>query len=260
MDSGVKHINVIELVKIDCKLNPVNALIMVACMDHDQRMEREVQGFVSRSHAWKNKYKTSVIILDNSEQNISLSQILAALQHLQQEKATLQESSPLLQDFDAFMEEFEAVFGYIDKARMQLTCNITWGGAASINQFCCGLCDDVQVLFLTLLDTSTLCEAITQDIQCDNRLFGRCQEKKIISNAQHHINHSIAPPLAQQALAVVRPASFGPISMHIDVTKFKPLIEAEQLCHGAHNLCLYCGNLELIARHCPLKFAKLQVI
>jgi hypothetical protein len=64
--------------------------------------------------------------MDNSESNIDLTQILAALQHLQQENVVLRDSvfapiletsSPLLQDFNAFMAEFEAVFGDSDKAR-----------------------------------------------------------------------------------------------------------------------------------------------
>jgi hypothetical protein len=53
-----------------------------------------------------------------------------------------------------------------------------------IDQFCCGLYDDVQDLLLTFADPSCFSEAITQAIRCDNRLFERRQEKKITSNAQ----------------------------------------------------------------------------
>jgi hypothetical protein len=68
----------------------------------------------------------------------------------------LETSSPLLQDFNAFMAEFEAVFGDSDKAKTsanklrrlqqgtrstivyasefrQLTCNVNWGEAALID-------------------------------------------------------------------------------------------------------------------------------
>jgi hypothetical protein len=52
-----------------------------------------------------------------------------------------------------------------------------------IDQFRCGLSDDVQDLLLTLADPSSFSEAITQAIRCDNRLFERRQEKKVTSNA-----------------------------------------------------------------------------
>jgi hypothetical protein len=52
-----------------------------------------------------------------------------------------------------------------------------------IDQFCYGLRDDVQNLFLTLADPSSFSEAITQAIRYDNRLFEHHQEKKVTSNA-----------------------------------------------------------------------------
>ncbi len=96
----------------------------------------------------------------------------------------LKTSSPLLQDFNAFMAEFEAVFGDSDKARTsanklrhlqqgthsaivyasefrQLAYDVNWGEAALIDQFRCGLRDDVQDLLLTLADPSSFSEAIT---------------------------------------------------------------------------------------------------
>jgi len=118
----------------------------------------------------------------------------------------LETSSPLLQDFNTFMAEFEAVFGDSDKARTstnklrrlqqgtrsaivyasefrQLACDVNWGKVALIDQFRCGLRDDVQDLLLTLADHFSFSEAITQAIRCDNRLFERRQEKKVTSNA-----------------------------------------------------------------------------
>jgi hypothetical protein len=108
----------------------------------------------------------------------------------------LKTSSPLLQNFNAFMAEFETVFGDSEKARTlanklhrlqqgtrsaivyasefrQLACDVNWGEAALIDQFRCGLRDDVQDLLLTLADPSSFSEAITQAIRCDNRLFER---------------------------------------------------------------------------------------
>jgi hypothetical protein len=113
----------------------------------------------------------------------------------------LETSSPLLQDFNAFMAKFEAMFRDSDKARTsanklrrlqqgtrsaivyasefrQLACDVNWGEAALIDQFRCGLRDDVQDFLLTLANPSSFHEAITQAIRCDNRLFERRQEKK----------------------------------------------------------------------------------
>jgi hypothetical protein len=46
----------------------------------------------------------------------------------------------------------------------QLACDVNWGEAALIDQFRCGLRDDVQDLLLTLADPSSFSEAITQAI------------------------------------------------------------------------------------------------
>jgi hypothetical protein len=163
----------------------------------------------------------------------------------------LKTSSFLLQDFDAFMAEFEAMFGDSDKAMTsanklrwlqqgtrlatvyasefrQLACDINWGEAALIDQFRCGLRDDVQDLLLTLVDLSSFNEAITQAIWCDNRLFECRKEKKVTSNAQFWNNRPTTLPLVPQTTIVARPASFEPALMQIDAAKFKPLIEAEK--------------------------------
>jgi hypothetical protein len=128
-----------------------------------------------------------------------------------------------------------------------------------IHQFRGGFCDDVQDLLLTLADPSSFHEAITQAIRCDNRLFERCQEKKVTSNTQLWNNRPTTLPLVPQTTPVARPASFGPAPMQIDTTKFKPLTEAEKLRRTTNNLCLYCGNPGHIARQCPQKLVKLQV-
>ncbi len=194
----------------------------------------------------------------------------------------LETSSPLLQDFNAFMAEFQAVFGDSDKARTsanklchlqqgtrspivyaskfrQLAYDVNWGEAALIDQFHCGLRDDVQDLLLTLADPSSFNEAITHAIRCDNRLFERRQEKKVTSNAQLWNSRPTTLPLVPQTTPVARPASSGPTPMQIDATKFKPLTEAEKLRRRTNNMCLYYGNPGHIDRQCPQKLVKLQV-
>jgi len=194
----------------------------------------------------------------------------------------LETSSPLLQDFNAFMVEFEAMFGDSDKARTsanklrhlqqrtrsaivyalkfrQLAYDINWGEDALINQFRCGLRDDVQDLLLTLADPSSFNEVITQAIRCDNRLFERRREKKVTSNAQLWNSRPTTLPSVPQTTPVARPASFRPALMQIDTAKFKSLTKAEKLRRKTNNLCLYCGNPGHIARQCPQNLVKLQV-
>jgi hypothetical protein len=148
----------------------------------------------------------------------------------------LETSSPLLQDFNTFMAEFEAVFGDSDKAKTlanklrrlqqgtrsaiiyasefrQLACDVNWGEATLIDQFRCGFCDDVQDLLLTLADPSSFSEAITQAIWCDNRLFEGRQEKKVTSNARLWNSRPTMFPLVPQTTPVARLASFGPAPM-----------------------------------------------
>jgi len=164
----------------------------------------------------------------------------------------LETSSPLLQDFNTFMAEFEAVFGDNDKARTsanklrclqqgtrstivyasefrQLACDVNWGEVALIDQFRYGLHDDVQDLLLTLAYPSSFSEAITQAIRCDNHLFKHRQENKVTSNAQLWNSRPTTLPLVPQTTPVIRPASFGPAPMHIDTAKFKSLTKAEKL-------------------------------
>jgi len=97
-----------------------------------------------------------------------------------------------------------------------------------IDQFRCGLRDDVQDLLLTFADPFSFSEAITQAIRCDNRLFERRQEKKVTSNAQLWNSRPTMLPSVPQITPVARPASFGPTPMQIDTAKFKSLIEAEK--------------------------------
>jgi hypothetical protein len=126
-----------------------------------------------------------------------------------------------------------------------------------IDQFHCGLRDDVQDLLLTLADLSSFIEAITQAIRCDNRLFKCRQEKKVASNAQLWNNRPTTLPLVPQTTPVAQLASFGLAPMQINAAKFKPLIEAEKLRRRTNNLCLYCGNPGHIACQCPQKLVKL---
>jgi hypothetical protein len=102
--------------------------------------------------------------------------------------------SPILSNFESFLEAFAEAFGEHDKVRWattkirslrqgarsasvyasdfrQLASDINWGEEALVSQFYWGLRDDVKDLLLTLPDPQTLNEAISQAVKCDNRLF-----------------------------------------------------------------------------------------
>ena len=114
----------------------------------------------------------------------------------------LEKESPLLQNFNAFIEEFKASFGDSDSARTAinkirrlrqgdrpasayaadfrlLACDIPWDEEALMDQFRQGLRNDVKDLLLTFHeDPKSLTEAISRAVRCDNRLFEQRSERQ----------------------------------------------------------------------------------
>ena len=108
-------------------------------------------------------------------------------------------TSPLLEDFPTFLTKFEATFGetgrrratltkiyslqqgnratstYVSEFR-QLACDVGWGDQALRDQFGWGLRGEVKNLLLNFLELTSLNEAITQAVRCDNHLFELRQE------------------------------------------------------------------------------------
>jgi hypothetical protein len=99
----------------------------------------------------------------------------------------LEKNSPLLEDLDDFLTEFNDTFGEIDRVRTattkfrslqqgsrpasvyvadfyQLICDVDWDDNAIINAFRWKFRDDVKDLFLNLPNPLTLTEAITQAV------------------------------------------------------------------------------------------------
>ena len=112
----------------------------------------------------------------------------------------METTPPLLENFQAFLMEFKATFGETDRRRAvltkiyslqqsncatsthasefrQLACDVGWGDQALCDQFCRGLTGDVKNLLLNFLEPTSLNEAITQAVHCDNRLFKLRQEE-----------------------------------------------------------------------------------
>jgi len=115
----------------------------------------------------------------------------------------LKKDSPLLADLDQFLEEFSRTFGERDRALIattklqtlqqrsrpasayvakfqQLACDLDWNDTALITMFRWGLRNNIKTLLLNLPKPTTLSEAITQAIDCDNQLFEQRQEQRLL--------------------------------------------------------------------------------
>lgn len=175
--------------------------------------------------------------------------------------------SPILNNFETFLEAFAEAFGEHDKARWattkirslrqgthsvsvyasdfrQLACDINWDEEALMSQFYWGLRDDVKDLLLSLPDPRTLNEAISQAVKCDNRLFQRRQDQR---SRQHTVRH--APTISASSLS-----SHSEVEdMQIDAVRVKPLTPEEKKRRLDEGLCLYCGGEGHRAGNCPKK-------
>ena len=188
----------------------------------------------------------------------------------------LEKQSPLLEDFDGFIKEFQACFGDTDSVRTAinkirrlrqgdrpasayaadfrlLACDIPWDEAALIDQFRQGLRNDVKDLLLTFHDDpKSLTEAISRAVRCDNRLFERRSERQQMLRFRPEQTYaSVAATPAQ----VSKPTLMeGPTPMEIETTRRRgPLTDAEKQRRRANRLCLYCGGPGHIAVNCPHK-------
>jgi len=116
----------------------------------------------------------------------------------------IEQSSPLLGNFDAFLKVFEETFGDADKAKtasyklrklqqgtrsaaeyaaefQRTAVDLPWDEYAKIDQFRYGLRGDVKDLLLTFPEPTSLTEAVSQATRCDNRLYERRQERRLES-------------------------------------------------------------------------------
>lgn len=175
--------------------------------------------------------------------------------------------SPILNNFETFLEAFAEAFGEHDKARWattkiralrqgtrsasvyasdfrQLVCDINWGEEALMSQFHWGLRDDVKDLLLFLPDPRTLNEAISQAVKCDNRLFQRRQDQR---SRQHTARY--APTMSASSVN-----SHSEVEdMQIDAVRVKSLTLEEKKRRMEEGLCLYCGEEGHRAGNCPKK-------
>ena len=177
-------------------------------------------------------------------------------------------SSPLLQNFPAFLAEFEATFGDTDRRRTaitklyslhqgmrpvsvyasefrQLACDVQWDNQALCDHFRRGLRSDVKNLLLNFPEPTSMSQAITQAVSCDNQLFELRQEERVISMRQPILG---TPPIS---------SSNDPVPMEIDRAR-APLTEAERRFRRTNGLCLYCGASTHLIRFCPIRNGRQQ--
>ena len=182
-------------------------------------------------------------------------------------------ASPLLEDFPAFLAEFEATFGETDRRRTaltklyalqqgsraasvyasefrQLACDVNWDDQALIDHFRRGLRSNVKNLLLNFPEPTSLSQAVSQAVLCDNRLFEFRQEERLAWGPRH-------APAVQPQVSVLPTASSSPtlvdapVPMEIDRARFRPLTEAQRQYRRANGLCLYCGASDHLIRLCP---------
>ncbi|CAG8623952.1 17148_t:CDS:2, partial [Racocetra persica] len=177
----------------------------------------------------------------------------------------LERNSPVLEDFETLIAEFEIIFGDADKARTasnkiqklsqdprlaatyalefrQITSDLDWGEAALINKFRASLRDDIKDLLLSIEDPTDLNDTITKAVRCDNCLFERCQKQQ--QNTYQSWN---------QLTNTNKISGSSPEPIQIDNIQPRTLTEAEKKKRRTYNLCLYCGNPGHIVRSCPKK-------
>lgn len=91
---------------------------------------------------------------------------------------------------------------------------------------------------------STLAEAISQAIKCNNRLFERCQNKRHIQQ----ISIPLPPPTMLTLSTYFINSNYK--LMQIDSIRYKPLTQDEEDCRRYEGLCLYCGDEGHLACDC----------
>ena len=114
-----------------------------------------------------------------------------------------------MSNFEAFLQAFVEAFAEHDKVPVaaskiyslrqgsrpasvyasdfrQLAADINWGEEAFMCQFHRGLKDNVKDLLLNLPNLCTLDEAISQAVKCDNPLFERYQDQRLLNYSRQH--------------------------------------------------------------------------
>ena len=114
-----------------------------------------------------------------------------------------------------------------------------------MEQFRCGLRNDVKDLLLTFLEEpKSLTEAISRAVRCDNHLFERRSERQFqMPRARSEPTYAslVAKPFSRESYNL-SPVN-TPTPMEIETTRCRgPLSEEEKRRRRANRLCLYCSG------------------
>jgi hypothetical protein len=163
----------------------------------------------------------------NSAERLERDQALIATTKLR----TLQQRS---RPASAYVAEFQ-----------QLACDLNWNDTALITMFRWGLRDDIKTLLLNLPKPTTLSEAITQAIDCDNQLFEQRQERRLLFGS-YRMDYTV--PTRQTSSSISTPEP-----MQIDTSRVRKLTKEEKERPRREHLCFYCGGKDHSLNNCLLK-------
>lgn len=180
-------------------------------------------------------------------------------------------NSPLLDDFPLFVEELRQTFSDYDKATVSankirilrqedrtassytadfrlLASDLDWNENALIDQYRRGLNDSVKDLLITFPLPTTLSEAISTAVKCDNRIRERNLERssqnyeKIYNFAS---DNNAGEPTPMEVDGAIK-------KKFLSVPRYNSNQE-ERNRRIKMNLCLYCGAPGHRVRNCPKK-------
>jgi hypothetical protein len=177
-----------------------------------------------------------------------------------------EQDSPLLLSLDQFISHFHQTFGDFDRETTaaneirnlrqgnrsaseysadfrRLASDLNWGEAALVDQFRRGLRDDVKDLLLTLPLPTSLHEAISFSVRCDNRIMERRLERR--SGMPPRFSKPVSPNVVSEVtpmeIDAIKPAARGPLAL------------SERERRRRLNLCMYCGQPGHFLKDCSLR-------
>ena len=182
----------------------------------------------------------------------------------------IEKDDPILADLEAFLTEFQRIFGDPDckknaarKLRtlrqgssgtaeyaaefLQLVADVNWNDEAQANQFYEGLSEEVKDELARFDAPEATPELIQLSIRIDNRLRKRAESKKNKNNEPWRTQNATTLATGRD-----NAGDYGPGPMIIDATR-KTLTESERDARRRQGLCFYCGKRGHLVASCPSK-------
>jgi len=122
---------------------------------------------------------------------------------------------------------------------------------ALITMFRWGLRDDIKTLLLNLPKPTTLSEAITQAIDCNNRLFEQRQERRLLFGSYRA---DYTTPTRQTSSSTSTPEP-----MQINTSRVRKLTKEEKERRRKEHLCFYCGGKDHNLKQLPFETSGVKV-